>query len=65
MAKIKVEQVYRTMSANEDTRTVLLFGWQVKAVFVEPDHAELGALVAKLLNRHEARKASKESDIPK
>ncbi len=47
---------YTTTQANNGERSVLLVGWRVKAVFVEPDHAELAAKVAELLNEHEAAK---------
>jgi hypothetical protein len=53
---------YTTMPANAETKTVLLVGWEVKGVFTGPDHAELGAKVARLLNEDAARQQEENKD---
>jgi hypothetical protein len=42
---------YTTTPANKGEKTVLLIGWEVQAVFVGPNHAELAAKVEALLNQ--------------
>lgn len=50
-------QLFTTTPANQGQKTVLLVGWQTKAVFVDPDHESLGERVENLLNADEAQRA--------
>lgn len=50
---------YTTLPANEGTKTCLMVGWIVKAVFVDPDHADLAKRVAELLNDFDETKAAR------
>ena len=46
---------YTLMDANNGERHVILEGWQVKAVLVDADHAELGREIVELLNAKRER----------